>query len=92
MQVVYPFVSTLKTLSAIVLGPSNIISNIFSAYICRRFKFNSKQCGLFVLVCTIIGFILYPMGMLLGCDNVPVAGVTTSYDGLTTPSDTNPIR
>ncbi|XP_063959891.1 solute carrier organic anion transporter family member 2A1-like [Lytechinus pictus] len=77
--------------TAIVLGPSSIFSNIFSAYICRRFKFNSKQCGLFVLVCATLGFILYPMGMLLGCDNVPTAGVTHSYDGVPTHPDDSSI-
>ncbi|XP_041469910.1 solute carrier organic anion transporter family member 2A1-like [Lytechinus variegatus] len=73
--------STAALVTAFALGPSNIISNLISGYICRRFKFNSKQCGLFVVVCSTIGFILYPMGMLLGCDNVPIAGVTTSYGG-----------
>ncbi|XP_071480109.1 solute carrier organic anion transporter family member 5A1-like, partial [Diadema antillarum] len=73
--------ATASTTTAIIVGPAMILSQVFSGYVCRRFKLNSKQCALFAVIGTAIGLLLYPVGLFLGCDNISVAGVTEAYDG-----------
>ncbi|XP_072026899.1 solute carrier organic anion transporter family member 5A1-like [Amphiura filiformis] len=72
-----------SALASIIFGglliPLNIGSQVLSAYIIRRLKLGLRGCARMVLICMIIGGIIYPLLMFVGCQNFNIAGVNADY-------------
>ena len=63
--------------------PSAILAQIVSAFICRRYKLNTKQCAAFIAVCHVVVLALIISKLFIGCGNSPVAGINSPYyDGI----------
>ncbi|XP_072037932.1 solute carrier organic anion transporter family member 2A1-like [Amphiura filiformis] len=59
--------------------PCMMMGLIVSAFVCRRFKFDTKQCLIFVIICLSVSLVTVPAKMFIGCSNPPVAGVNVPY-------------
>ncbi|KAM6161958.1 solute carrier organic anion transporter family member 1A2 isoform 1-T1 [Erethizon dorsatum] len=62
--------------------PPICIGYIVGGLIMKKFKITVKQAAHIACWLSILEYLLYFLSFLMTCDNSPVAGITTSYEGI----------
>ena len=81
LKCVFKLISvSLFRLSGGAIIPCNIISNLISAWVVRRFKLTCRQCALLVIIALSVCAAILPVLMAVGCKNTDTAGITVPYN------------
>lgn len=62
-----------------ILIPCVTVGQVVSAFICRRFKLNTRGCVIFILISLCLSVVTVPIKMFIGCPTPPTAGVNVPY-------------
>ncbi|XP_031236905.1 solute carrier organic anion transporter family member 1A6-like [Mastomys coucha] len=77
-------ISTAKAIFLIGLhtSPSVCAGYLVSGFIMKKFKITLKKAA-FIAICLLMSECLLSIcNFMLACDNIPIAGITTSYEGI----------